>query len=237
MALFDIPGWSIPDEPVAAAHKKRKRTSKQNVDKVKSATVNVEKLIEQLAAGPAAENTRRELKEGKSEGVSADSDHPPKRRRVKRNKARQSPTPSAVQEDGSHKASRKKRKKEKETSGEKVTGTPSSLESRPPPESRNKLTSLQHGMKQSLDGARFRYVIHHNFYPWCPTVLACVSKSRRWINEKLYKSDSADAHAMMREDPAVFDDVRSSMPLLARAHSRESTVSQGVPSSSRVLAV
>ncbi|KAH9973062.1 methyltransferase-domain-containing protein [Lactifluus volemus] len=38
-------------------------------------------------------------------------------------------------------------------------------------------------MKQSLDGARFR-----------------------WINEKLYKSDSTHAHAMMREDPAVFND-------------------------------
>ena len=114
MVLFDVPGWSIPEEPVAAAPKKRKRTSKQDSNKVQSATVNVERLIEQLATGPAAENTRGELKEGISGGVSADGDRLPRRRRVKRNKSRQSPTPTAaVQEDGTHTASGKKRKKTK----------------------------------------------------------------------------------------------------------------------------
>ncbi|VDB96959.1 unnamed protein product [Peniophora sp. CBMAI 1063] len=43
------------------------------------------------------------------------------------------------------------------------------------------LTALQSGMKNSLEGARFR-----------------------WINEELYKSDSTHAHEMMREDPNVF---------------------------------
>ncbi|KAN0126628.1 putative methyltransferase domain containing protein [Russula decolorans] len=186
MALFDVPGWSVPNEPVAVTPKKRKRTSKQNLDKVQSAATNVERLMEQLAASPAAENTRHELKEDKGGGVSADGDRPPekKRRRVKRKKSQQSPTPAAVQEDETNKASRKERKKDKrnENSGEKATVI-SSTETRPTPESRSTLTSLQHGMKQSLDGARFR-----------------------WINEKLYKSDSAHAHAMMREDRAVFDD-------------------------------
>jgi hypothetical protein len=49
--------------------------------------------------------------------------------------------------------------------------TPSPTETRPTPESHStSLTSLQHGMKQSLDGARFRYVIHHNFHAGFPTV-------------------------------------------------------------------
>ncbi len=176
MALFDIPGWSIPDEPVAVTSKKRKRASKQNTDKVQSATANVEKLMMQLAASPAAESTRGELKEGRGRGVSADGDRPPekKRRRVKRNQSQQqSSAPAAVQEDGSHKASRTKRRKDrrKETSGKEVIGTSSPTESRPPPESRStSLTSLQHGMKQSLDGARFRYVIHHNFHAVCPAL-------------------------------------------------------------------
>ena len=168
MALFDVPGWTIPGEPVAVASKKRKRASKQNVDKVQSAATNVETLMEQLTASsrPAAENTRHR---GKSGDVSADGDRPPKRRsRVKRlDNSQQSPTPAAVQDDEIHKSSRKKRKKdkEKEKSGEKVIATPSPTETRPPPESRNtSLTSLQHGMKQSLDGARFRYVIHRNFH-------------------------------------------------------------------------
>ncbi|KAG2369966.1 methyltransferase-domain-containing protein [Suillus spraguei] len=48
------------------------------------------------------------------------------------------------------------------------------------------LTNLQKGMKESLDGARFR-----------------------WINELLYKSDSSEAVRMMKEDPAVFHDYHS----------------------------
>jgi len=45
------------------------------------------------------------------------------------------------------------------------------------------LTSLQRGMKQSLDGARFR-----------------------WINETLYKTNSEEAHKMMKDDPKVYEE-------------------------------
>ncbi|KII95331.1 hypothetical protein PLICRDRAFT_97193 [Plicaturopsis crispa FD-325 SS-3] len=45
------------------------------------------------------------------------------------------------------------------------------------------LTAMQRGMKESLDGARFR-----------------------WINEVLYKTDSAQAHQMMQEDPKVYQE-------------------------------
>src|SRR6266566_7004688 len=174
MALFDVPGWSIPNEPVAVTSKKRKRASKKNLDKVQSVATNVERLMEQLAASPAAENARHEheLKEGKSGGVSAGGDRLPEKKR-RRVKSQQSPTPVAVQEDETNKASRMKRRKDKrkEKSGEKATVTLSPTETRPPPESRStSLTSLQHDMKQSLDGARFRYVIHHNFHAGFPTV-------------------------------------------------------------------
>ncbi|KAH8113306.1 methyltransferase-domain-containing protein [Phellopilus nigrolimitatus] len=49
--------------------------------------------------------------------------------------------------------------------------------------SHTQLTSLQARMKQSLDGARFR-----------------------WINETLYKSGSKDAVSLMHEDPKVFEE-------------------------------
>ena len=35
-----------------------------------------------------------------------------------------------------------------------------------------------------------------------------VTNKQRWINETLYKSDSAAAHELMSNDPAVFADVR-----------------------------
>ncbi|KAI9454618.1 methyltransferase-domain-containing protein [Russula earlei] len=178
MALFDVPGWSISGDPVAVASKKRKRTSKHRDDsnKVRSATVNVEKVIEQLAASPTAENTHR------GDGSAAEG----RQKKRRRAKPRQPPTHTAVQEE-THGQSEKKRQKDrpKEKSGDdnKAAGTQSPSTSHSATESRSTLTSLQTAMRQSLDGARFR-----------------------WINEKLYKSDSLSAHAMMREDPAVFDD-------------------------------
>jgi ribosomal RNA-processing protein 8 len=197
MALFDVPGWSIPDDPVAVTPKKRKRPSKHEPNKIRSATVNVEKLMEQLGA-------RHELQDGKNGGLSTEGDRTPrkKRRRAEGNKSQQSPTRTAAQQVGTNGTSKKK------PSGDRVPGSQSPSSSHLlRPESRSTLTSLQHGMKQSLDGARFRYVIHPNSY--VGDSRPCTLKPRRWINEKLYKSDSTHAHAMMREDPAVFDDVRS----------------------------
>ncbi|KAI0248714.1 methyltransferase-domain-containing protein [Lactifluus subvellereus] len=188
MVLFDVPGWSVSDDPVAVTPKKRKRSSKRDIDKVQSATANIEKLMEQLASRPAVENARHEVKEGKSGVMSAQYDQPPKkkRRHVRSNKAQESQTPAAVEGDPAQGAPGRKRRKDrpKATTGEKAAGSSSTSSSQPLPQSPpSTLTSLQHGMKQSLDGARFR-----------------------WINEKLYKSDGTCAHAMMREDPAVFDD-------------------------------
>ena len=226
MALFDVPGWSVPDDPVAVTPRKRKRTSKHDSNKeIRSATVNVEKVMEQLSArlGPTAENPRRDLAEGKNGGLSTDVDRTPrmKRGRAQGVKSQQSPIP-AVQQAEPHKTS-KKRKKERPKkgppAGDRVTGSRSTASSQLPTESRSALTSLQHDMKQSLDGARFRCVTHSNFY--AADSYPCTLKPRRWINEKLYKSDSARAHAMMREDPAVFDDVRSPrlfLPVLTYAN-------------------
>jgi ribosomal RNA-processing protein 8 len=70
----------------------------------------------------------------------------------------------------------------------------------PPPVSTAGLTALQKGMKRSLDGARFRQVLSKcSLHPF---IFA------RLINETLYKSDSHEAHQMMRKDPKVYEEVR-----------------------------
>ncbi|KAI0291704.1 methyltransferase-domain-containing protein [Russula brevipes] len=183
MALFDVPGWSIPDDPVAVTSKKRKRAPKRDSDKVQSATVNVEKLMAGLAASPVTESPHRG-KNGRGR-VSTGGDRPPPQKRKRSNLQSPAPTAAAVQDNGTRRASKKEKKKDrrKTVPEDTANASPPPSSSHPPPESRSTLTSLQHGMKQRLDGARFR-----------------------WINEKLYKSDGAHAHAMMREDPAVFDD-------------------------------
>jgi ribosomal RNA-processing protein 8 len=156
MALFEVPGWSVPDDPVTVTPKKRK-SSKHDSNKIRSATLNVEKVMKQLSAHPpTAEGPRGQLKGGKEEGPSTEGGRPKKkRRRVEGNKS-QAPTPVVQVE--THKTSKKKKRKDraKETSGDKDACPQSRSSSQLAPESRSTLTSLQHDMKQSLDGARFR---------------------------------------------------------------------------------
>jgi ribosomal RNA-processing protein 8 len=139
MALFDVPGWSISDEPVTVVPKRRKRSSGHDLDKVSSASANIEKLMEQLVGSSTAGSTPV------TGVVSARCDQPPKknRKRAKGNKNRPQPQILAtLQGDAAQVAPSKKIKKDspKGPIGAKAT-----------------LTSLQHDMKQSLDGARFRY--------------------------------------------------------------------------------
>jgi ribosomal RNA-processing protein 8 len=155
MVLFDVPGWSVPGAPVAVpSSKKRKRP--QGLDHIQSATVNVEKLMKRLAM----EQTHARTK-GDNGGASADTDQHPKkkRKRIKDHKAQPSHTPARG--DGKQSTPKKKRKDRQKNTGEKVTSSSSPASPHPPSQpSGNALTTLQRGMKQSLDGARFRYVNH-----------------------------------------------------------------------------
>lgn len=154
MALFDVPGWSVPGAPVAVPSKRRKPP--QDLDQIQAATVNVEKLMKRLAT----ERTHARTKGDDSElSAVADAHEPPKKkRRHVKDKVQQSHTPARG--DGEKFSPRKKRKDgQKKTRGDKITSSPLPAPPHPTPQpSGNALTTLQRGMKQSLDGARFRYV-------------------------------------------------------------------------------
>ena len=229
MVLFDVPGWSVSGAPVAVPSKKRKRP--QGLDQIQSATVNVEKLMKRLAT--EQEQTHASTKGDRSgPSAGADGHQPPKKKRKRvQDKVQQSHTPARG--DGEQNASRKKRKGgQKNTRGDKAASLAASHPT--PRPSGNALTTLQRGMKHSLVGARFRYV-----KPRTQDAINCARPAFfRWINEKLYKSDGAHAHAMMREDPAVFDDVRPSCLSLPVYYSlRESAVSQRISTPSRSVAI
>ena len=156
MALFDVPGWTVPGAPVAVPSKKRKPP--QGLDQIQAATVNVEKLMKRLATEQTHDRTK-----GDRSGLSADADaqQPPKKKRKRvKYKVQQSHTPAPARGDGEQNTPKKKRKdRQNKTGGDKVVSSPSpaSPHSTSQP-SDNALTTLQRGMKQSLDGARFRYV-------------------------------------------------------------------------------
>ena len=123
MALYDIPGWPVPDDLVAVApenvngHPSTTRTKKNQ-----SAMVNVEKVMEQLSAclGLAAENPRRDPTEGKNG--------------------------PAIQQVEPHKTSKKRKKGQRKVHQQEIKSQGRG------PLSRSTLTSLQHDMnlKQSL---------------------------------------------------------------------------------------
>ncbi|KAI0068911.1 hypothetical protein BV25DRAFT_1792756 [Artomyces pyxidatus] len=184
-ALFSVPGWTVPVAPVHEKSKKRKRLPAEDSDKINLAAVNMEKLMKKLKDGSgAADDTRSRKKKTKH----APSRAPP----VEETGAREQkgavtePTGSGrrkekqARKDGEKRAGKQRRKSSAVPSTSTVK-TQESSKQRYPSQQDAKLTALQSEMKQSLDGARFR-----------------------WINEELYKSDSDRAHKMMRADPGIF---------------------------------
>lgn len=170
MALFQVPGWSMPTAPVStlpqSISKKRKRPAAQDVDKVQFAEVNLDKLMQKLGGirdhdsedkqGP----NKRKRKHGKtSQGLDTKDGH------AMSSKGKVKITSSLGGSSGvehSVKESSKPPKKMKQKKSKLDAGKPSSSEQQPrvspAVDGVSGLTSLQKGMKNSLDGARFRYV-------------------------------------------------------------------------------
>ncbi|KAG6832928.1 hypothetical protein H0H92_004812 [Tricholoma furcatifolium] len=180
MPLFDVPGWIVDLPPVpetsSTTSKKRKRPANDSC-KVEAAEANLEKLVKKLKL-PLSTDTSPNTRKGKNK---ANDDHPvsakPKKRKHKK--------PEEVTEQGKQNLAPKlsgSAPVEKSQRGDKKHGSGTS----PSNAATSGLTALQKGMKESLDGARFRM-----------------------INESLYKSDSHHAHQMMKEDPHVFEDYHS----------------------------
>ncbi|KAI0347430.1 hypothetical protein BDW22DRAFT_528534 [Trametopsis cervina] len=210
MALFEVPGWTVPDAPVAQSSnpKKRKRPSSgdPSSSKIRSATQNVEKLFASLGSEhddskkvQKKQKNPRERRRDAHEARGAALKSPSKERDQAKPRHKQADAGSRgpkVQDRKSanqkEDAARPAKKHQKTKGGEKPT--PKVQQSPVPPEAgpskkgkkEEGLTELQANMKHSLDGARFRF-----------------------INETLYKSDSSTAHDMMRENPEVFSEYHS----------------------------
>lgn len=210
MALFKVPGWSVPSAPIAGpsaeAHpRKRKRNENEKEEsKLQSAAVNVEKLMATLGAMGAggedigqpkrakkgkgkARDKREEAGAGVKEGDKAPrtqkTEYKERKERKKGEKDARKPretaaSPAANPLVQSQEKSAKKQKKKGRGSDANTTKNSEHDEEVaekpvPPPQSKKSqsagqdgLTTMQARMKQSLDGARFRYVPR-------PMFLAC----------------------------------------------------------------
>ena len=153
MALFHVPGWSMNTAPVSEqssrSSKKRKRPCSRSIT-LDSAEVNFEKLVATLKDVKSDGNTSpAKKKQNKKRRISEDAKH--------------NSTPSINQKPLSSppilknssatflKPNTNKQGKRKQDDTSSISA---SLE--PRRASGTRLTALQKGMKQSLDGARFR---------------------------------------------------------------------------------
>lgn len=193
MPLFDVPGWSVPDTPAAQfpSTKKRKRPSSDSGTKIETAHINFEKLMEKLEAGNATSQPSKKQrlkaktkKNGASNSGSSaglphveSSDAGSRGRKAKRGQkagdklaqASESTIVDGKKEqpvvESDHASLSKARKKAKQrahptppTAGSDVAGA-----SKQPPQQQPNLTKLQAGLKNSLDGARFRYEVSDTY--------------------------------------------------------------------------
>ncbi|KAG5648681.1 hypothetical protein DXG03_000027 [Asterophora parasitica] len=220
MPLFDVPGWSVTAPPVTEAStsvsKKRKRPAGDS-QRLHSAELNLEKLVNKLkgnfsseSLGSFGKHADKKAKQAEFSAVARKAD----KKKEKKAKARQDavevkkktisrpmPLQAAGKDSGASPTRPAKKAKTKHTaeassSQASLISAKKSLDGSPT----GGLTALQKGMKQSLDGARFRWVGLRFAGPRIETAIS------RLINESLYKTDSAEAHQMMKEDPRVFED-------------------------------
>ncbi|KAL4241197.1 Ribosomal RNA-processing protein 8 [Abortiporus biennis] len=194
MALFEVPGWIVPSAPVTT-NKKRKRPSAagDSNEKIHSAQVNMDKLMSKLADSahgtgdtPQKKKKKPKLKRTATESTNeAGSSSPVRETSHKPIKPKNSGTKSHKETSEADPKSGQKQKGSKEK--KKPADLQATEKSAPKQKGKGKtedgLTAMQASMKNSLDGARFR-----------------------WINETLYKSESEQAHQLMKENPAVFDE-------------------------------
>lgn len=172
MALFQVPGWSVPTPPIretsSRVSKKRKRPS-DGSHKFDSAEVNIEKLMSQL--------TKSDSRKGKEVATAVSLGQPKKKKRkckettssVKSQEDEKnvttSPSPTTVspllsrrkdRTQTSNKSSAKKKAKvDREDGSGPTESAPTSIKQQTPADV--SLTALQKSMKDKLDGARFRF--------------------------------------------------------------------------------
>lgn len=171
MPLFDIPGWSVSAPPVteSSTHvsKKRKRPSSDSL-KLQSAEVNLEKLVKRLKDKSSVEVEGGQSSKKRGKTSDAGPSKKTERKRDKEIKAKSGdvgekkliPRPKPTK--GSEKSSVASPGPTKKVNVRLLSTEPSAA---PTTTSATKkgghshvptLTPLQQGMKQSLDGARFR---------------------------------------------------------------------------------
>jgi len=149
MALFQVPGWSVPSTLVPAS-KKRKRRASHSPDDLQSAQANLEKLVRMLGDDTRSGDSQPSKKKASGKARSQNNDG---------NRSSQAGKggPSTPKDPSAPSAPKGKKNESKSSSTVTTSGLsrPTSKPSRSN-QGNTGLTSMQKNMKESLGGARFR---------------------------------------------------------------------------------
>lgn len=173
MALFEVPGWTVPTEPVVVSKRRKRPSHAGGTDgKPQAAPVNVEKLMKKLETAPSQGSAKKDRQKRKRPGLdilesetannTASSslavqleDEKRKHLALDSALARSKILPESTEPQ------KKRKRKACQDADEKpapaVIVEPVTSGQQPQPAIPG-MTALQAKMKQQLGGARFRYV-------------------------------------------------------------------------------
>lgn len=170
-ALFDVPGWSMPSDPISTqrqSKKRRRAASSEEQDLLRTAQANLDKLINSFEgsaasnddAGDKSSKKKRNRKLNRPTSQPSHSDHrgddlhPP----VKTRRQAKNPVPLVDPPTTSNKADLLRKKAKAKNAQREAQPTDRSEDSATVQDTGG-LTPLQRNLKKSLDGARFRFVL------------------------------------------------------------------------------
>lgn len=176
MALFQVPGWSVPSAApmVSAGSNKRKRPTgdKADADKISSAAVNVEQLIAKFGSGDGVADTPKKKQRTRAKGQGPNGVIPKEqqtskqkgkgpRKPVREQSADASEPAPPLPSPSSKSKGKQSKPKDKRKDSETLSKAKAQTNTDVGVEAQSNLTSLQSKMKNSLEGARFRYTFYH----------------------------------------------------------------------------
>lgn len=169
-ALFDVPGWSVPSAPVSTQQsKKRKRAAgSEEQELLRNAQANLDKLIDSLGGsaddagdGSPKNKNKKKLNKPTSKPSHRDQHGEGLHAQGKPHSQAKNSAPSAVDLSTSANKAALPSKKAKKKNAKRVV-QPTDTPGHSAAVRDSSLTPLQRGLKKSLDGARFRFVLD----PW-----------------------------------------------------------------------
>ncbi|KAF9569359.1 uracil phosphoribosyltransferase [Agrocybe pediades] len=219
MALFDVPGWSIPTpapvrEESHSVSKKRKRPA-NDANKMKAVEVNLEKIMATL--NETLPDPRKEEARSSASNSKQPTQGQPK---SKKRKQRHDTAPIEAEEHGKKSSPSPAQKTKLEVNPGNSTNNKSKEYRQPNDAPARKKEKRKEKAKSNASTAADAPVAKAKPATVKSKTAAGASLTSlqqsmkekldgarfRLINENLYKSDSHSAHQMMREDPQVFEE-------------------------------